>query len=240
AASLDEVPDALPAHPAIRAVPRPVDDDRLALDVRERHGAPEARVVALIAVVPHHEHRALGDRVGTVGIERRVDGAVVRVRIGHGLAVDEELAVAQLDGLALGGDHALDEVLAAILGPDEHDDVAALGLAQPRELAQGALRERNLEPRAVDELVDEDVIADLEGRQHGARRDLERLHHERAQRERKQERRAERLDVLAPRGLPARRSAGRRRGYRRLALRLHARGPYQPDILDDAALNRHP
>src|SRR5213595_3143280 len=48
-------PDPVPAHPAVGAVPRPVDDERLPLDVADRHRTPEARVVALLAVVAHDE-----------------------------------------------------------------------------------------------------------------------------------------------------------------------------------------
>ena len=69
-----------------------------------------------------------------------------------------------------------------------------LGLAQLEQL-----RARPRDAHAVDELVDEDVVADLERRIHRARRDLERLDHERAQRERDQDRGADRFDVVARR-----------------------------------------
>ena len=71
------------------------------------------------------------------------------------------------------------------------------GFAQPRQPAERHLRQRDLQARAVEELVHQDVVADLERRQHRAGRDLERLHHERPDRQREEQGDAERLDVLA-------------------------------------------
>src|SRR5262249_46366072 len=195
--SAHQAPEAIPAQPVIGAVPRPVDHQRLALDVRDGHGTPEARVVALVPVVTHHEDVVLRHRVGLEVV--RVPGGPRpgRVRVVPRLAVDEHVAIAYLDGLALGGDDALDEVLGAILRPDEDDDVARLRLADPRQLPERYLRQRDLQAGSVDELVHQDVIADLERRQHGSRWNLEGLHDERADGQREQQRDAERLGVLA-------------------------------------------
>jgi hypothetical protein len=62
-------------------------------------------------------------------------------------------------------------------------------------LEQLGLGERDAQ--AVDELVDEDVIADQHRRDHRRRRDLEGLDHERAQQERDDDRDRDRLAVLA-------------------------------------------
>src|SRR5439155_4191334 len=108
------------------AVPRPVDNERVTLDVAGRPRAPEARVVALVAVVAHDE-----DVVGRHGVrgaaeadaaaleaatgpEQRVRRALhgrVRlareeggVRVVPRLAVDVDLPSAHLDRLPLDRD----------------------------------------------------------------------------------------------------------------------------------------
>jgi len=92
------------------------------------------------------------------------------VGVVDGLAVDEELLVPDLHRVAPHRDDPLDEVLRFVLGVDEDGDVAAPGLADGDDrVAQVG----ELDP--VAELVHQDVIADLEGRLHGARGDLEGL-----------------------------------------------------------------
>jgi hypothetical protein len=59
------------------------------------------------------------------------------VRVVARRSVDEDLAVVDLDRLALDGDDALDEVLRAVLRPDEDDDVARVRLAEAGQLAEG-------------------------------------------------------------------------------------------------------
>src|SRR5262245_62136665 len=63
-ASMNQVAEALPPHPAVVAVPGPIDDEGLPLDVIDRHEAPESTVVAAVAIVPHDEYRVgwNGDR----------------------------------------------------------------------------------------------------------------------------------------------------------------------------------
>ncbi len=112
------------------------------------------------------------------------------------LAVDEDLLVLHLDGVAGLADHALDEILARVDGVDEDDDVAATRI---RELDDALAEDR--QPDAVAQLVDQDVVADLQGLEHRARGDLERLHQEGADEERQEERDRERLGILADRGL---------------------------------------
>src|SRR5689334_14713382 len=131
ARSVDQVADALPAHPAILAVPGPVDQERLALHVVERHEAPEAAVVAAVAVVAHDEDLVgrHGDRTVVVarGEPALVAGALdeVRPRVVDLLVVHVELLVLDLDDVTRLTDHPLDEVLLRIDRVDEDDDVAA-------------------------------------------------------------------------------------------------------------------
>jgi hypothetical protein len=66
-----------------------------------------------------------------------------------------------------------------------------------RKLEQPLAEERNT--NAVDELVDEQVIADLERGQHRAARDLERLDDERADEQREQDGHEESFRILPPR-----------------------------------------
>jgi hypothetical protein len=136
-----------------------------------------------------------------VPLARRVlEVLVLLVRVDelvrHRDAVDVHDIAADLDGIAGERDHALDVVAIRIARIDEDDHLAALGAAHLEEL-----RRRVRDPHAVDELVDEDVVADLERRIHRRARDLERLDHERAQRERDQHGGADRLDVVARRRL---------------------------------------
>src|SRR6266508_5203782 len=60
---LDEVPETVPTDPARlqeAVLGGPPDGQRLALDVLERQRAPVARIVAIVAIVAHHEHVPLG------------------------------------------------------------------------------------------------------------------------------------------------------------------------------------
>ena len=74
---------------------------------------------------------------------------------------------------------------------------------------------------AVDELVDQDVIADLQGRQHRPGRNLERLDDEGADEQRQHQRHREGFGVLAQDRFAARPEPARRF---RLGVRLQRRG----------------
>ena len=108
------------------------------------------------------------------------------------LAVDVELLLLHLDDVARQADHALDVVDAVVVGPLEDDDVAPLGLGVLQDLGVG-----EGDAEAVGELRDEDVVADLQRRDHRARGDLERLDDEGAQEQRHRHGHADRLRVLA-------------------------------------------
>src|SRR6266568_5093107 len=109
----------------------------------------------------------------------RLAGEEGDVRVVPRLAVDVDLLRAHLDRLPLDRDHPLDEVAALAVGrgagrSQEDDHVARARLPQTREAPEGDVGHRDLQARAVEELVDQQVVADLERRQHRARRDLER------------------------------------------------------------------
>src|SRR5262249_8125131 len=133
---VDQVADPLPPHPPVLTVPGPVDDEGLAADVVQGHEAPEATVVAPVAVVPHHEDLVRRNGHGSEVVARRETalgpGALDEMAVGivHLFAVDVDLLVLDLDRVAGLADHALDEVLARIDRVDEHDDVAATGILE--------------------------------------------------------------------------------------------------------------
>ena len=196
--SVDETADAPPAQPAVFRVPGPVLDEGAAADVLDGHEAPEAAVEAAIPVVPHDEHVVPG-HLHRAEIVADMAGAQedplffeMGVGILHGLPVDEDLLVPDHHLVARHPHHPLDEILAAVLGVDEHDHVAAFrdvpfhGMGASRHIdAPGEGQPVDVgKPHAVGQFVDQDVIADGQGGNHRARRDLESLHHEGAQEQR--------------------------------------------------------
>ena len=98
------------------AHPSPADD------VFERHGAPVAGVVAVRAIVAHHE-----ERVG-----RHFEGIhfIVVIKAGVGfvklIAVDESVSISDFDRIAGQADHALYEVPRGIVREVEDDDFSVL------------------------------------------------------------------------------------------------------------------
>src|SRR4051794_3328324 len=173
----------------------------------------DATVRRVRAVVPHHPQIALGNLDGPEVRRRR---SWRQVGLDQLLAVDEHVAVLALDGLARSPDHALDVLLGRRLqhadrlehvaddAPDtfalrlllharrsgrriEHDDVAAVGVVQ-----------------VVGDLRHDDAVADVQLRDHRARRDVEGLGDERLHQEGDQDRQADEerdlLGQLAPTG----------------------------------------
>ncbi len=114
--------------------------------------------------------------LGLVLVGARTRDALARGR----RAVHDEVPVADLDRVPAHADDPLDEVVVArVPGRREQDhDVAALG-GRPGRLRGG--RER--QPRAVRPLLDDDVVADEQRRDHGPRGDEDRLVQERPERE---------------------------------------------------------
>src|SRR5438093_1878991 len=197
-----------PAEPVPVTVPRPVDEEGLPPDLVALDEAPVTAVLRVVAVVAHDEvgvgrHcRGLAAvRVPAIGLPsaRRAGIGVLGVRLLKGPAVDEDLVATDLHSLGRGRDDPFDEVALLVLRVLEHDDVAASRIANR---GHAPVDEREL--WAVEELVDQDVVADEERVHHGAGGDGEGLHDERTDDERQQDRDRDRLGVLADDGLPAR------------------------------------
>jgi len=170
----DEVPD--PAEADIgRAVPGPVDDPGLAADLFPVDEAPEAGIVGFVAVVAHDEvfSRRHGD--GAEIVPAGLDGRARVLDVGFVelLSVAVDFLVAHFEHVARDADDALDEVLGRVLGILEDDDVAGLGIGERQDdlVGEGDMG-------AVEEFVDEQMVADQQRVKHGARRDLEGLDHE--------------------------------------------------------------
>src|SRR5918994_6705125 len=139
----------------------PEDHERLALDVLYGHGAEEARVARVGPVVPHHEN--LPFRYPRRAVRSAVQGPTVSdVGLLLWLAVHVQHAVDDRHPISRRADDAFDQVFPIALHALKDDDVATLGL-----------------PEAVDELVDEDPVADLQRRYHALRRYVERFENER-------------------------------------------------------------
>src|ERR687893_138820 len=140
-------------------VQRPEAQEGLALYVLLGQRPEDARVRRVGPVVAHHEDVVLRDRGR--GEEAPVGELLVRVGLPLGLPVHDEAPRADRYPVAGEADDALYEVRLRVVHALEDDDVAALGFGE-----------------AVDELVHEDAVVDLERRDHAARGDPERLHHE--------------------------------------------------------------
>src|SRR6266853_2795869 len=94
-------------------VPRPVDDQSITFDLVAIDEAPEAAVVAAIAVITHHEVLAIGnfhrpEMITRSGWCRIV--LIVGVRVVDLVSINEDGVVANFYRVAGGGDYALDEV----------------------------------------------------------------------------------------------------------------------------------
>ena len=55
------IADAGEPWPFLSLIPRPVNNNRLPLNVRQIHETPETAVVGIVPVVPHDEHFSLGN-----------------------------------------------------------------------------------------------------------------------------------------------------------------------------------
>ena len=142
--------------------------------------------MAVVAVVAHHEEITLGhgDRSEVVplaylaGQDPRIDVDHVGLHLLH--AVHVEGLVPDHHGLAAYRDAALDEVLADVLRIAEDDDVAGVRLPERGEAIVQELMaaDPEVDLRAVEHLVDEQVIADEKGVLHRAGWDLIGLRHD--------------------------------------------------------------
>ena len=207
-------------------VERVVDEQRPPADHAPRHESPVARIVRVVAVVPHHEVLPRGHDQRPPVVPRRAVGRVIhsrqqvvhlpiphlrRARVGErihvldvglllGHAVPPQHGALHLERVARHAHETLDHLHAG-LGPGiEHDDVAPPRVAERRQVRvdQGHLG-------AVQSLVDEQEVPDQEGTLHAARGDPERFDQQGPQDEPDDERDRQRLDPLPSRlleGLP--------------------------------------
>jgi hypothetical protein len=143
----------------------PEDHERLTLYVLQGNRSDVARVAGVGPVVAHHEDLALWHHRRPEGT--RIGGLFVNVGLLLAFAVDEERPVLHRDFVSWKPYDALYQILLAPLGATlealEDYDVVPLGRVE-----------------AVDELVDENSISYLKGRDHALRRDPEGLQDERA------------------------------------------------------------
>src|SRR5688500_11203681 len=164
---------------------RPVHHESPPLDHRARHRSPVARIARAVAVVAHGEIRVRRHRVraelisGAIRLRQRrlirVHLRILMENIGliQRLPVNRDHLVADLDLVARHADDTLDEISIGLERVTEDDDVAPPDLTDrhhPRQRAETI--------GAVNELVDDDVVADLEVVFHRPRRDLECLENE--------------------------------------------------------------
>ena len=154
-------------HLVLRHLPRPLEP---AADPPTASGpafAAAARAGHLVGVAVEDREVVLR----AVELDEELGGAVLvaedaDVAVRDEPPVDDGPAVDGLEGVAGQGDHPLDELLRPVLGELEDRHVSALGgRARP----------------AVAQLVDEDVVADEERRDHRSGRDSERLDDEDAE-----------------------------------------------------------
>src|SRR5678815_2039348 len=93
----DQVAQALPTHPAIDTVPGPIDQEGFTAHLAQTDVAPEAAIVAAVAIVAHDKHMTFGNhlRAIVVAIHRAAELRIVTLEVGmavlHGFAVDENL-----------------------------------------------------------------------------------------------------------------------------------------------------
>src|SRR4051794_7544056 len=142
----------------------PEDHERLTLYVLQGNRPNVARVAGVGPVVTHHEDLALGHHRRPEGT--RIWELFVNVGLLLAFAVDQERPVLNRDFVSWQPYDALYQILLAALGATlvalKNYDVVPLGRVE-----------------AIDELVDEDSISYLKGRDHALRRDPEGLQDER-------------------------------------------------------------
>ena len=178
----DQLADAVQADVG-QAVGGPVDAPCKPANVLAVEEAPETGVRGVVAVVAKGEELVLGHGDGSpVVAARDHDQGLRMLGIGllHGHTVAVENLVAHFERIAGHPRDALDVVETPVLGITEDDDVPHLRLTAPDQVVviEGIAQ-------AVDEFVDQQMIPDLKRFQHRTGRNLESLHNEGRQDERK-------------------------------------------------------
>ncbi len=154
----------------------------------------------MITVIPHDKIGAGRDddraKIITMIYHRRKQGRIIveGVCLLHSLAIDIESLVFNLNGFTWQTDHSFNKILRLIVGKLKHNDVASLrGL----DGDNGPLEERKA--NAVNEFIDQDMIPDIQGGNHGPRGDFIRLHDESPNKEGQDNRDHKRLRIFAKR-----------------------------------------
>src|SRR5690606_10428607 len=149
------------------------------------------------------------------GLQRMASGHCV---VGHGaqqlaldrFTVDEQLLVGVTDAVTGQADHPLDVVDARVVGIAEDHDIAALRLAYRND---PGVQHRQAD--TVGKLVDQDEVANLQGRLHRAGGNLEGFHQEGAQDQHHRQHREEGLAVFDQQRLLVQALQGARIHHRR-------------------------
>src|SRR5262249_11810719 len=116
-----------PLADAAHVAERPVDEDRLAVDVLAGDVAPHAAVDRLAPMVAENEIVALGDDLLLAVVPRTDVAIIVRdVVLDQGGSVYIHLPAIHADPVAGDADHALDVRLRSVPGKPEDHGVAAL------------------------------------------------------------------------------------------------------------------
>src|SRR3984957_14497569 len=118
----------------------PVDEYGFSIDVLAGHPAPTAAVVGGAAMVAQDE--ILIGRNDFAGHRDGVSIILGNVRLGDGLAVDDDPAIVDLNDVAGDADHALDVRLGRIARIEKNNGVAASNIR---------------DAEAVDELINENT-----------------------------------------------------------------------------------
>ena len=107
-------------------VRRPVTQHRPADNAAYGQAAPPARIVGVVAVVPHHEDAVWLDHRGWMGITTRLQDVWLIER----LPVNPHLAAHNLQTVTGQSNHPFDKIPLRSVGVMKDDDVSALHLSQ--------------------------------------------------------------------------------------------------------------
>jgi hypothetical protein len=175
--SVDCLSNSVPPDVLEKSTPGPVDDEGLSFYLVDGHESPETTIVALVPVVPHNKKGPLwhsdGPKIGpTPYVSTRIAViGIIAASIAIEFVVDENLLPFDENGVAFHADDPFNEIFALVNGIDKDDNIFLLRFVEDKEFVVGKGHRYS-----IDEFVYEKVVADEEGRLHGARRDLKSLH----------------------------------------------------------------
>lgn len=162
------------------AIPGPIDYEGFPSQISHVYELPETAVIALIAVVSHHEEAVWRNLewphiVSLAGNRRQNSGvAVNRIGFRKRLIIDKHLLVLNPYRIPGQADYPLNEVFGRVDGIAEYDNILALGFTDVQKFF---IPVRESDP--VDKLVDQEVVTNEQRRLHGAGWNLECLNNKR-------------------------------------------------------------